>query len=260
MAGGGGGGDEEERMGLGFKFLAAARYTAAAVVTVLAVVVVGQVIAVALRPGSIQLSVLQGYVEATTDLWMEHEVKAGNDAGGDGTVMKAPVQSAGSYVYTYTAADSVGLVVILTTDNPSGRVDINCTDLAITLFDMPDGYDSLVLLQSYHWNDSFLVEGESSHTMRLPMVLSNNTALTYIANTYGGISSFQALLEVNVIAKSMFKLGKPAATTTRYYCWPVTVTSDVPSHSEDVPCNLLPPRMSHVGGFLVSYNFTHRFS
>ena len=195
------GGDEKRTR---FPCLATVRYMVAAVVAVLTVVVAVKVITVDLRPEDIELSILQGHIEAST-LWRQRETeispprlqqeqvsrrrhrpcddgdyeiqprlgasedhgKINADAAGSSDICAE--NRLPSTIVTYEAAAAVDLGVTLSAYNPSGRVDINCTGITLRVVDMPDlarNTTGTMEIVRFPLPRGFLVKRQSSHTVR----------------------------------------------------------------------------------------------
>lgn len=253
-------GSDDGRKLRGFPlFLTTVRYVVAAVVAVLAVIVVAMVIRVALRTEDVQISILRGYVEAS-DLWQVSS--ANSSAETDVYSAKVSVGSTETDVYsagygdisvsvgsraqvTYVAVASVGLVVSLSALNPSGRADINCDNVNVSILDVPGApYDftSTKVITTFPL-ERFRVDRETAHTVREQWNMTEAKALSYIAKKYGGRISFEAMLEVKATVVSTTTALVPLKTPRKavtYYCWPVTIRTYVPSAAtDDVTCKTI---------------------
>lgn len=262
-------GSDDGRKLRGFPlFLTTVRYVVAAVVTVLAVIVVVMVITVALRPQDVQISILRGYVEAS-DLWQVSSAKtartaavsraAGLTASSETDVYSSSSEtevyssgygdisvSVGSRAQVkYDAVASVRLVVSLSALNPSGRADIACDNVSVSILDVPGApYDftSTKVITTFPL-ERFLVDRETAHTVRELWNMTDAKALSYIAKEYGGRISFEAMLEVKATVVSTTTTLVPLKTPPKavtYYCWPVTIRTYVPSAAtDDVTCKTI---------------------
>ncbi|KAL6606525.1 hypothetical protein ACP70R_042178 [Stipagrostis hirtigluma subsp. patula] len=237
-------------------FLTTVRYVVAGVVAVLAAVVVVMVIVVALRPEKVRLSILRGYVEAT-DLWQVSRVEIRRQIADDTTAAAATTTtviyssssgfgdfsvgstSTGDEPVTYRPAERVNFLLSLSAANPSGRADIDCDNITVSLLDVPGAPYNLTVtaaIAAFPLEERFRVERESSHTVRKWLTLNDTGALSRIAETYGGRISFQAMLQVNATVTTT-ALVKTSPKAVVYYCWPVTVRTFVPSAAtDDVTC------------------------
>lgn len=236
-----------------FPCLATARYVVAAVVSVLTVVVVVMVIIVALRPEKVIFSITYQPIEARP-LWWDVLVQpitgrpvAGRatsavnpNAGTATSTTTVPVTNpsfGSTETTTYFAVKNVSFLVSLTADNPSGRADVSGENVTIRLLDMPDygsssfSFQRLTEIVTYEMQDHFSLNRQTSHTLWKWILVNNATVLSYLADRYGGRTSFPAMVQVNATMK-----GKPQI----YYCWPVIVgrSSGYDSVDRSTSCRL----------------------
>ncbi|RLN12913.1 hypothetical protein C2845_PM09G01020 [Panicum miliaceum] len=243
-----------------FPCLATVRYMVTAVVAVLTVVVAVKVITVDLRPEDVELSILQGHIEAST-LWRQreteispprlqvsrrhrrpcddddYEIQPGlgvNDAGSsDDSCAESRLPST---VMTYEAAASVDLGVTLSAYNPSGRVDIKCTGITLRVVDMPDlarNTTGTMEIVRFPLPRGFLVKRQSSHTVRRWMRVTDARVLSYLASTYAGRTSFTATVQVNATIASVTVVKRTNPKNVSHWCSVVTVGLDEPSTTAD---------------------------
>lgn len=279
-----------------FPCLATVRYMVAAVVAVLTIVVAVKMIIVDLRPEDIQLSILQGHIEASA-LWSRNEtdeidVNYGNEevvvgsrrrtsptcesnvigvnvglgigqqqlSTRSGTVIVGEGEDEGedeprcaAPIVTYSASSSVKLRVTLSAYNPSGRVDVNCTNTTLRVLDMPSESDNITGMMEIAKlalpQKGFLVRRKSSHTVMKRILVHNHNVLSYIATMYAGKTSFKAMVQVNTMVTTVnWKNTQKNVSNT---CWPVTVGLDEPSMAADaVDCS---SRSSDVFGSVSSW-------
>lgn len=219
---------EEEEEGDGPRtprYLAVARYMVAAVVAVLTGVVILMVIIVAARrPEKISLSVLQGYVPASS-LW--------NSVGGgdrEGIIPIGPTVRR-SYI---TPVDHVYLGIFLRVDNPGGRADISCRSVTVRVLDMPNGGTNYTGTTEVVGNrtlreEPFDVKRKTSHTLKKWVYVDNSTVTAHIARTWGGRTSFPAMVKVDMVITDV---GEHHPRHVGYSCGPVTVSVNVPSDND----------------------------
>ncbi|KAL6606519.1 hypothetical protein ACP70R_042172 [Stipagrostis hirtigluma subsp. patula] len=246
-------------------YLAMVRYTVVTVVSALAVVVVVMVTTVALRPENIRLSVLHRHVQANA-LWQQnvtimaslgsgHRINSAaytmdGHAGGVEVEESPAAASAETTVIgtEYKPAKEVELQFILRAYNPSGRVEIDCDNITVRVIDMPNWPDSFRGMVEIGKSDllrlePFTLTQQNSRTLMRPAIFNDTEVLSYLAATYGGRSSFTAMLEVNAsISSSVFKLnnGSPPGRVVTHYCWPVTVATYNPRpYAKEASCTLL---------------------
>ncbi|KAL6606314.1 hypothetical protein ACP70R_041967 [Stipagrostis hirtigluma subsp. patula] len=227
--------------------------TACVVYLSLVVVLVLVIISVAARPENmIRLSVLHGHVKADA-LWSKREklIDGGRtavgssrscDRGSDGDVGlggggRSEEPCSYQFIVVYSAEKNVTLRFRLTADNPSGGADINCTDMTIRFLDMPDAplFTRMVEIAVFHLPEQILVKRRSSNMLRKWLTVNDTGALHYIARTYGGRSSFEAMVQMTTTISSTKQARKRKVVV--HYCWPVTIGVDFPStFSEDITC------------------------
>lgn len=232
-----------------FPCLATARYVVAAVVSVLTVAVVVMVIIVALRPEKVIFSIPHQYIVADRLWWGVPGMTASSEhapipsrVGGRATSTKTAgqviinddpdtsVPFGTTETTTYSPVKNVNFLVSFTAYNPSGRADVSGENVTIRVLDMPN-YGSpsfsfqtttLTEIVTYELQDDFSVNRQTSHTLRKWILVNNASVLSYLADMYGGWTSFTAMVQVNatiVTSGASMNGGEPQI----YYCWPVIV-------------------------------------
>ena len=194
------------------RWLDAVRYTVAAVVTVLIVTVIVVAIKVVLRPESLRLSVVGGFVSST------------------------PRPGA-------TAA--VELNVKLQAENPSGRARIYFLNITAYLFDNK----TLAASTADPEQDCIINFGRPDFAVAQQMavffvmsVLGENETTIMDPNYFGMLYTKRRTISevvMRVDGRLVTEVRSGANTTSHlatYYCWPLVVGEDEARSGMDVPC------------------------
>jgi hypothetical protein len=267
--------DDSGKQATLFPCLAILRYTVATVVTVLAVVVIVMVIAVGVRPEDVSVSVVQGHV-STSDLWNETTTyvdaettvtpKAiyprggprGSCIGGRGGPYSAALtrpcfgpggtdDNFGTYGRpltrtVYTPVDALSLEVALSVENQGGRGSIYCRSINVTFraggstsTSMAAGMEIGVLYLPPSFD--FQAKPQTSHKISREVTFRGTNVLKYIADTYGGESSFTGVVEVTINTSSVVFGHHTSPKIVTLVCSPVDFSvRDATATATSVQC------------------------
>ncbi|PUZ75145.1 hypothetical protein GQ55_1G126100 [Panicum hallii var. hallii] len=203
-----------------FACLETARCMVAITVSAITVAVVVMVTIAALRPAdSFSLSVVNGM-----DSSIPWSLLRDADAATNNTTMQR-------------VAEKVNLTFALLAYNPSGRKDIRFGNFTIRVTDMPyfPSFTKMTDIAAFPVPAPFTLKRQGAHKLWSKFSLSDARTLSYVANTYGALGTFKAMVLVNASIGSGSGSGTPASNnvTVTYYCWPVLVGWTAFSDSPD---------------------------
>ncbi|XBJ14121.1 hypothetical protein VPH35_006209 [Triticum aestivum] len=208
-----------------FQCIIIARFTVATVVAVLAFASIVVVLTAGLRRQDISLSFTHGHIQAAQVLWVKNET----------SLEHYRVKGKGKkdeILTSYLPAVYVDLWVSMYAHNPSSRAKTTCNITTVLVFDMPNApsFTGLIQIALIDINHELNLTRRQSLDMWIPM--TDRQTLSYIARTYGGMSEFTAMLQVNMTISS----GVATPTNSTQYCWPVTIGHSRSTTAEEVTC------------------------
>ncbi|CAL5033888.1 unnamed protein product [Urochloa decumbens] len=206
--------------------LTIARCMAAAVVAALAGVVVLLVLSTGLHPESISLSVTHGHIQAAQVLWSKREL-----------FLSHYRRYHDRNLTMYEAARSLDFWVSMNVLQRGGAgATKNCTITTVGVFDMPNApsFLGMVKINTLQVNKDVCQDPHHHHPGALDrwITINNQSTLDYIAQTYGGMNEFTAMLQVNMTIINTS--GKEESTS--HYCWPVTIGHSRSTTAEAITC------------------------
>ncbi|XBJ22114.1 hypothetical protein VPH35_000549 [Triticum aestivum] len=202
-----------------FQCLIIARFTVAIVVAVLAFASIVVVLTAGLRREDISLSFTHGHIQAAQVLWLKNETYLTHYRGKMDEIFTI-----------YEPAVRVDLWVSMDAHIPTRRANTTCNITTVLVFDMPNAptFTGLTQIALIKINKALR---KQSLDRWIPMTDKNT--LSYIARTYGGMSEFTAMLQVNMTISS--GVGRTPTNSTQY-CWPVTIGHSRSTTVKKVTC------------------------
>lgn len=204
-----------------FQCLIIARFTAATVVAVLAFAGIVVVLAAGLRREDISLSLTHGHIQAAQVLWVSNPMNLSHHK---------PKKNA--IVTSYLPVKQVDFWVSMYVHNPAGRDNMYCTITTALVIDMPNAPSFTKMTQLYIFKINYELNLSRKNSLDKWFTMTDQKTLSYIARTYGGMSEFTAMLQVNMTVR----LGEGTPTPSTHYCWPVTIGHSRSTTAEAVTC------------------------
>ncbi|KAF6993148.1 hypothetical protein CFC21_010079 [Triticum aestivum] len=201
-----------------FQCLIIARFTVATVVAVLAFASIVVVLTAGLRREDISLSFTHGHIQAAQVLWLKNETNLTHYPGKMDEIFTI-----------YEPAVRVDLWVSMDAHKPACRANTTCKITTVLVFDMPNAPSFTGLTQIALININKKLQKQSLDRW---IAMTDRQTLSYIARTYGGMSQFTAMLQVNMTISS----GVGTPTNSTQYCWPVTIGHSRSTTAKKVTC------------------------